>query len=524
MPTITTFPGVYVEEDHALSLSITSGNTAVPVFIFNPVLELVSGTSAPTFGDKLIKIESWMDYLTKFAAWMDSASSVMKFDITKSTFDDIKVDGVITVDEFNKSIEASKKGLGKISAAENDINKFAENLLVSFGYYNLQHYFENGGGACYLYISSYQIKIPVTALLLEDIYESFTPSTTFDLTDIINSKSDITLVCLCGTRSVNGKFYDAISNLFTQVKGHGAPLFCLNGSADVTSEKLSKAAPAQSAVYYPLLKTNYDLKNRPVSLDKSSLIIKLQSLSAFKDGILNSIDVLLAGFKSKNDAEKDEVDRIKGNIRHFLDTQKGIDTGKSQPVILSPVAAVAGAYCRTDSERGVWKAPANVVLGGVKGLCNEKGDEVTITDAINADLMKEGINAIRYFPNQGYTLWGARTLETGANSSWRYIPVRRLFNIAERDIKQAMAEAIFEPNTPATWEIIRSAVDVYLHSLWTQGALFGDKPAQAYFVQIGLGATMTAEDINQGRMIVKVGMAAVKPAEFIILEFSQKQI
>ncbi|MEG3132151.1 phage tail sheath C-terminal domain-containing protein [Rouxiella sp. T17] len=87
-----------------------------------------------------------------------------------------------------------------------------------------------------------------------------------------------------------------------------------------------------------------------------------------------------------------------------------------------------------------------------------------------------------------------------------------------------MARAVFEPNTPATWEILRSAVDVYLHNLWKQGALFGDKPELAYFVKVGLGITMDKEDINAGKLIIKVGMAPVSPAEFIVLEFSQKQL
>ncbi len=130
-----------------------------------------------------------------------------------------------------------------------------------------------------------------------------------------------------------------------------------------------------------------------------------------------------------------------------------------------------------------------------------------------------GINAIRHFTGKGTLIWGARTLDQTDN--WRYIPVRRLFNTAERDIKRAMRFAVFEPNSQPTWKRVQTAIDNYLYQLWQQGALAGNKPQEAYFVQIGKDITMSEDDIQQGKMIVKVGMAAVRPAEFIILQFSQ---
>lgn len=102
------------------------------------------------------------------------------------------------------------------------------------------------------------------------------------------------------------------------------------------------------------------------------------------------------------------------------------------------------------------------------------------------------------------------------------MPVRRLFDAAERDIRTAMSQALFEPNSAQTWERVRGAVESYVHSLWQQGALQGESPEQAYFVQIGLGSTMTQDDINSGKMIIKVGLAAVRPAEFIVLQLMQK--
>ncbi|CAQ84203.1 MULTISPECIES: phage tail sheath family protein [Photorhabdus] len=181
---------------------------------------------------------------------------------------------------------------------------------------------------------------------------------------------------------------------------------------------------------------------------------------------------------------------------------------------IPPSAAIAGIYCSVDRTRGVWKAPANVILqGGVKPKFKVTDDLQGIYNTGKA------INMIREFPNTGVTIWGARTLKDEDN--WRYIPVRRLFNSAERDIKNAMSFAVFEPNSQPTWKAVHRAIDNYLYALWQQGGLAGNKAEQAYFVQIGKGITMTDDDIKQGKMIVKVGMAAVRPAEFIILQFSQ---
>ncbi|OTA18524.1 phage tail sheath protein [Xenorhabdus vietnamensis] len=181
---------------------------------------------------------------------------------------------------------------------------------------------------------------------------------------------------------------------------------------------------------------------------------------------------------------------------------------------IPPSAVIAGVYSSVDLSRGVWKAPANIALKGSLEPAFLVTDE--LQGAYNSG---RAINMIRNFSNTGATVWGARTLKDDDN--WRYVPVRRLFNTVERDVKRAMSFAMFEPNSQPTWERVRAAISNYLHSLWQQGGLAGSKEEEAYFVQIGKGITMTPEQINQGQMIVKVGLAAVRPAEFIILQFTQ---
>lgn len=186
-----------------------------------------------------------------------------------------------------------------------------------------------------------------------------------------------------------------------------------------------------------------------------------------------------------------------------------------------PSGAVAGVYARVDRERGVWKAPANVPITGAVPA-------VMVSDEIDGycnapQTNGQSFNVIREFRGTGPLIWGARTLNS-LDNNWKYVPVRRLFSAVEKDIKTAMTVAIFEPNSQPTWAQVRGAAESYLHSLWKQGALLGDTPEQAYQVQIGLGITMTQQDINDGIMKLKVALAAVRPAEFIVLEVSQLMI
>jgi hypothetical protein len=188
--------------------------------------------------------------------------------------------------------------------------------------------------------------------------------------------------------------------------------------------------------------------------------------------------------------------------------------------IVPPSGAVAGVYAKVDRERGVWKAPANVSLNSVVGPTMMIDN--TTQDGLNVDAEAgKSINAIRAFAGKGTLIWGARTLD-GNSNEWRYVSVRRFFNMVEEGVKKSTYPFVFEPNDANTWVKVKGMIDNYLTILWRQGALAGAKPEHAFFVKIGLGQTMTAVDILEGRMNVEIGMAAVRPAEFIILKFSHK--
>ncbi|NPU13622.1 phage tail sheath family protein [Bradyrhizobium sp. 83012] len=196
------------------------------------------------------------------------------------------------------------------------------------------------------------------------------------------------------------------------------------------------------------------------------------------------------------------------------------DALSRQRVTLPPSAAIAGIYARVDRDRGVWKAPANVGVMAMIGVDKKMTD--ADQESLNVDpTAGKSINAIRDFTGKGTIVWGARTL-AGNDNEWRYVPVRRLFITIEENTRKASGFAVFEPNDATTWLKVRGMIESYLYSLWERGALAGSTPEAAYYVNVGLGKTMTPQDVLEGRLIVEIGIAAVRPAEFIVLRFMHK--
>ncbi len=188
-------------------------------------------------------------------------------------------------------------------------------------------------------------------------------------------------------------------------------------------------------------------------------------------------------------------------------------TGPADTTILVPPSGhVAGIWSRVDDTRGVWKAPANEVVRGVLST------EIDITKGEQALLNPIGINCIRPFGTRGIRVWGARTLSS--NTDWTYINVRRLFNMIETAIMEGTQFAVFEPNDQKLWEGLKRTISAFLRGLWRDGALFGATAEQAFFVKCD-SETNPPDSIDQGKVIVEVGIAPVKPAEFVIFRISQ---
>jgi len=184
----------------------------------------------------------------------------------------------------------------------------------------------------------------------------------------------------------------------------------------------------------------------------------------------------------------------------------------SSTVTIPPCGHLAGVYAQTDAVRGVWVAPANVPLAGVTALSHD------LTAAESDELNSRGIDLIRSFPTQGITVWGARTT-TDQAADWKYIEVRRFMIFLEQSIAEGTQWAVFEPNGPALWTVVRSSIENFLETIWKQGALRGSTQHEAFFVRCD-PTTMMQTDLADGRLVCIVGVAPVRPAEFVIIQIS----
>lgn len=222
------------------------------------------------------------------------------------------------------------------------------------------------------------------------------------------------------------------------------------------------------------------------------------------------------------DTPQDKVDTTSlANFRGIYDSSyaamyapwiKVFDPLCNQAVFQPPSGAVCGIYARSDTQRGVHKAPANEVVRGCTGL------SVSYNTAEQAKLNPIGINLIRAIPGQGIRVWGARTCSSDGN--WKYVNVRRLFLFLEESIRANTNWVVFEPNDESLWARVKGTITLFLETQRRNGALAGSTPDQAYYVNVG-ATTMTQDDILNGRLICEIGVAPVRPAEFVVFRITQ---
>ncbi len=287
------------------------------------------------------------------------------------------------------------------------------------------------------------------------------------------------------------------------------------GVTNYTAQK-----PAGASVNAPEWGTTFTASPGPSAvLQGGTDTLKIQSLIPYLDA---SFGFLMSAYQSGIQDAATQLARAKNDaLIAGFPVYKNIVSGiNNTSTAIPPSGAVAGIYAFTDNNRGVWKAPANVSLAAV-----DKPDHVYTAselDRLNVDVVSgKSINAIRPFTGKGTLVYGGRTL-AGNDNEWRYVSVRRFFNMVEESTKKATEQFVFESNDANTWVRVQAMIENFLTTLWRQGALQGSTTDKAFYVAVGLGKTMTALDILEGRMIVEIGMAVVRPAEFIILRFSHK--
>ncbi len=467
-------PGVYIEEINAFPDAVIEVPTSVTAFIGYTQKAKFKRRSLRL---KPFRITSLKDYETYFGT-ADSEKTV-----------------VVTINDTEVN------------------NTMQRQLVVSntkpspfLMYYALELYFANGGGPCYivsvgLYGSAR--RYPATTVKknnlskgLEQIQKEPEPKLlVFPDATNLESTEDFYVLFNEALQQCH-----ELKNRFTIVDTKSDGPISGNTIQDLRDKLTNNNNHLKyGAAYYPFLETNLAYQYL-----ESNVVLKHYIQTGNSSSTLGNLH-----------------DRVLSDLK-AVDANLYATIGQKMStihVVLPPSSTIAGIYARTDHERGVWKAPANISLNNViRPTVSISNEDQAI---LNVDISGKSVNAIREFTGKGVRVWGARTL-AGNDNEWKYVPVRRLFNMIEESVKKAIMAFVFEPNDQNTWTTIRAMIENYMILKWREGALMGIKPEEAFFVRVGLGQTMTAEDILNGRMTVEIGIAPVRPAEFIILRFSQK--
>ena len=399
--------------------------------------------------------------------------------------DGIEIHQVSTLLEYEEQFGRPKPTPFSVDT-DGKVAPLASAVPESMLWYALSLYFRNGGGRCYVVSIGGHDTLPTSAKFLEGL-------------TALEAEDEPTILVMPEASSLRSADYSTVCQAaVTHCEKMGDRFVILDvKDGDIAGFRSAVGTDALSygAAYHPYLQTTLTH-----AYDEFGVTIGKADETGTTTGQVETLGSLKAT-----------------NTALYNDLKKQLS---SQRVVMPPSAAVAGVYARVDRDRGVWKAPANVSLASVIGPVAQMTD--VEQERLNVDATSgKSINAIRAFSGKGTLVWGARTL-AGNDNEWRYVNVRRLFLMVEESAKKASAFAVFEANDASTWLKVKGMLESFLFGLWEQGALQGAEPEAAFYVNVGLGKTMTPQDVLEGRMIVDIGLAAVRPAEFIILRFSHK--
>ena len=471
-------PGVYVEEVSLLPPSVAEVESAVPAFVG------YTEKATNLIADDLLKVPTPINSLGDFEQLFGGPEAEDPANIV------IDVDELVTgttTTGYNVTITLDKPNMSK-------------HIL----YHAIKHFYANGGGKCYIV----SVGKHAAGVSKSDIEEGL---------DLVKNEDTPTMIVVPEAVYLNSQTdFDSVNQAMIKQAADMKDRFAIMDTYITTVPKTTSSVESADvgptltgipgdgpirrfgAVYYPHLLTTYEYE-----FDF--------------DAITLGTHTVMGAAPSGTDRSGEALGALKNTASLMYNTIKA-EYGKYS-VVLPPSAAMAGIYSRVDRDRGVWKAPANVGVFGVKkplvSVARAEHDKLNI----NSDTGKS-VNAILSVPGFGTMVMGARTLD-GNDNEWKYVNVRRFFSVVEESIKKSTSWAIFEPNTASTWVKVKAMIENYLYLQWRDGALAGATPEEAYEVRIGLGSTMNSVDILEGRMIVEIGMAVSRPAEFIILRFEQ---
>ncbi len=490
-------PGIYIVEKNAFPNSVVEVATAVPAFIGH--------TEKAINGNKSLlnipwRITSMSEFQTYFGGGPDSTFSINE--TTKSP------DFV-----FNNKDYELKQEKGKY-------------LL----YYSMLMFYANGGGPCYIVsVGDYKTKINaglITAGIDELICEQEPTMVVIPETTLLpdsDTSSNVQLVMLehCGSKMKNRI---AILDIYEGYKDRKDP------SGDKVSDfrdKIGTNFLDFATAYYPWVDTSI-VQDKDLSYQNISNKDVLQAIltselvpegKEMDESTRTDILAKIAEIVDENLLPEDQavLNKTLATISPIFNSM--LHAMKEKLNRMPPGAAIAGIYTMVDNTHGVWKAPANVSLSSVIApTVNITHDD---QEELNVPHNGKSINAIRTFIGEGTLVWGARTMD-GNSLDWRYINVRRTFIMLEESIRIACKAYIFEPNSANTWGAIKSMISNFLTGIWKRGGLAGSSPDDAFSVHVGLGDTMTSEDILEGILRITVLVAVTRPAEFTEITFQQQ--
>ncbi len=468
-----TRPGVYGEEIANPPPTIAPEDTAIPAFIGYTERALDRDGSDLTLRPR--RIESLAEFTAHFGGPQPETG------IT------------VTIEEVTMAPPGTPVGVTATAAvAEGERSK---HIL----FYAMQLFYANGGRSCYIVsVGPYQADVGAD-LDLTVLDRGLGPLSRVDEPTLIVIPEAQALTQAADFGTLQNKALaqcEALRYRFVIMDVHGGTESLSNPVADLLTALASfrTSGPSQSlkygAAYAPNLETVFDYAYDDAAVMITEVVDGVASPAAALDTVASS----------------QTVGRARAAIRAL-------------PLTLPPSPAIAGVYARMDATRGVWKAPANVSLNAVVGPTIELTS--TTSEQLNVDpVAGKSVNAIRRFAGRGTLVWGARTL-AGNDYEWRYVNVRRFVGFVEESITKAIGHFTVEPNDATTWVTVQAMIENFLATQWRAGALQGAKPEQAYYVRLGLGQTMTSRDVLEGRMIIEIGLAAVRPAEFSILRITQ---
>lgn len=481
-------PGVYIEEVQTIPPAVAAVATAIPAFL--------GYTADVTLQNQPTRITSLLEFEQFFGG-----SPVTQIDlaVTKRTTEGGALLGV----------DVALNG-----------SSLADPVPAELLHYSVKHYFANGGGPCWIYSlgahgsnSAADYIAGIAALEAVDeptllVFPGATRLTT------AGDHESVVQAALESSLRTQDRF--AIADVRDALPGgaHDTPTEIDSGFRTAVSPTDPKALQ-YGAAYWPYLRTRIPW----VTNDDNVRIVSYTAQQLNNDGTTGPVTpapplvtAVGGGPVAISDTQVRNAETAVYNAaRAFAGTQF---------ITLPPSGAVAGAYATTDRNRGVWKAPANIGLAMVSAPAIAATNDVN--DALNVDPTSgKSVNVIRSFTGRGIKIWGARTL-AGNDNEFRYVPVRRLTIMIEESVEKAIATFVFDSNDANTWVKVRTMIENFLLVQWRAGALQGEKPQHAFDVQVGLGTTMTADDILNGYLRVRVAIAPVRPAEFIVLTFEQK--